>query len=119
MTSQDISDQILNDIEKDKIKSFTEDKIMFEAVKKYVLAVAYQHGTFKKGEPFNGIVNYALQFAGQAINADSVPRSDEELGQNIRALTQATSLVESGFKELKEMVEVEKPLPKTNVNEAE
>lgn len=103
----DISNQILNEIEKDKISAFCQDPVLFHAVKKYVLAVVYQQGTFEKGKPFNGTVNYALQFAAQGIDKNQMPRTDEELGQNLRALTYATSLVESGFKELKEMQKVE------------
>lgn len=105
--TDDLSKEILTEIEKDKVRAFADDKLMFDAVKKYVLAVVYKHGVFEKGKPFDGTVNWALQFAGQAINNASVPRSDEELGQNLRALTSATSLVESGFKELAELKEVE------------
>lgn len=118
MKPQDISDQILNEIEKDKISTFVKDPVLFHAVKKYVLAVAYAQGTFEKGKPFNGTLNYALNFSAQSIDKNQMPRSDEELGQNLRALTYATSLVESGFKELAEIPEVE-PLPENKDNPAE
>lgn len=114
----DINNKILNDIEQDKIMALVEDKVTFNALKKYILAVVYQHGTMKKGQPYNGTVNFAMQFSGQAVNAGSLPHSDEELGQNLRALTYATSLVESGFKELAELKKVEK-IEETNINEAE
>lgn len=102
-----ISNEILNDIERDKILKFCEDRVLFEAVKKYVLAVTYKHGVFSKGEPFVGNKNYALRIAWGASDGGGMPRSDEELGQDLRALTKATQLVESGFKEMKEMKEVE------------
>jgi len=104
---EDLSNEILSDIEKDKIAKFCEDEFLFEAVKKYVLTVAYVHGVPKKGKPHKGNLNYALNMAWGAITG-GIPRSDEELGQNIRALAQAVQLVESGFKELKEFKKVEK-----------
>ena len=119
MNTQDISNEILNDIEKDKIRSFAEDKVLFAAVKKYVLAVVYRHGVVEKGKDFQGNVNWALQFAWGATESAGIPRTDEELGQQLRALTFATKLVESGFKELEEMKEVEQPLPETSVNPTE
>jgi len=103
----DISNQILSDIEREKIIAFCQDTVLFHAVKKYVLAVAVSQGTFKSNEEFRGNINYALQFAWQATEPNGMPRSDEELGQQVRALTQAVKLVESGFKELGEMKEVE------------
>lgn len=107
METQDLSNQILNDIEREKIMKFCEDKVTFNAVKKYVLAVSYNHGVFKEGEPFQGNMNWALQFAWGATEPQGMPRSDEELGQGLRALTMATKLVESGFKEMAEMKKVE------------
>jgi len=103
----DISTEILNEIEKEKIMAFCEDKLAFEAVKKYVLAVVYKHGSFEKGEPFKGNMNWALQLSWGATEPGGMPRSDKELGEALRALTVATKLVESGFKELTEMKEVE------------
>lgn len=98
--------EILNKVEKEKIIKFCEDELLVETIKKYVLAVAYKHGVPKKGESHVGNINYALQMAGGATGG-GIPRSDEELGQNLRALAYAVQLVESGFKELREVKEVE------------
>lgn len=102
MNPNDMSAEILNDIEKDKIITFAQDKMLFEAVKKYVLAVAYKQGVVEKGGEHRGTINFALNLAWPATGA-GMPRTDEELGQNLRALTYAVQLVESGFKELSEM----------------
>lgn len=102
-TPQDMSAEILTEIERDKVAQFCSDQMLFQAVKKYVLAVVYRQGVIEKGVEFKGTVNYALNLAGPCIDPRGIPRSDEELGQNLRALTYATSLVESGFKEMAEM----------------
>lgn len=99
----DMSLEVLNDIQKDKILVFCQDTMLFQAVKCYLLAVAYKHGVIEKGGVHNGTINYALNLAAPAIHPNGIPRSDEELGQNLRALTYAVSLIESGFKELSEM----------------
>ena len=108
--NKDISNQILNEIETDRVLAFKNDPVAFNAVKKYVLAVAYKHGVVRPGEEHIGNVNFALNLAGSAIHPNGVARSDAELGQSLRALAYAVQLVESGFKEMSEMekLEVEK-----------
>jgi hypothetical protein len=108
MNTQELSDDILDDMEQDRIKKFIGDDLMFQAVKKHLLSAVYSHGVMKKGKPHVGNRNYALGMAFGAINTQGgMPRSDEELGQNARALAQGVALVESGFQELAEMKEVE------------
>lgn len=114
----DLSAEILNDIERDKIITLCQDPIAFNAVKKYVLAVAYQHGVVQSGVEHIGTINFALNLAWPATNPNGMPRTDEELGQNLRALTYAVQLVESGFKELSEMRK-EVPLQEETVNPGE
>lgn len=118
MTSQDLSKEILNDLETNKAIAFAQDVVQFEAVKKYVLAVAMKQGVFRKGEPFKGNMNFALNLAWPATQSNGMPRNDEELGQNLRALTYAVQLVESGFNEIAEMSKVE-PVKVENANPAE
>ena len=97
---EDLSKNILTEIEQDKIAQFNEDKFLFEAIKKYVLAVVYKQGVVEKGVEHKGTINFALNLAWGATQGNGMPRTDEELGQNLRALTYATQLIESGFKEL-------------------
>lgn len=100
---EDLSKEILTDIEREKVAKFCEDPMLFEAVKKYVLAVCYKQGVIEKGQPHNARINWAMNLAWGAVNPNGIPRSDEELGQALRAMTSAVQMVESGFKELADM----------------
>lgn len=99
----ELSKEILTDIQKEKVAKFCEDPILFEAVKTYILAVCYKQGVLEKGQPHNARVNWAMNLAWSAVNPNGIPRSDEELGQNLRAMTSAVQMIESGFKELADM----------------
>lgn len=112
-------DEILNDIERDKIISFCGDKIMYEAVKKYLLVYLYEHGAPKAGKPERANINYALRLAWPATSSNQMPRSNEELGADLRALAHGTQIIESGFKELLEIKRPEKVKTKNEVNPAE
>jgi hypothetical protein len=95
MTPEDISKEIMNDIEIEKLFAFNEDKVMFEAIKKFLLVYLGQ-GIGERGKPLVGNRNYALQLAWNR----EIPRSNEELGADLRALTRGIQIIESGFKEL-------------------
>lgn len=99
----DISREILNEIETDKVINLVKDPILFNALKKYILAVCYKQGVTEGGVEHKATVNFALNLAWGATTPGGMPRTDEELGQNLRALTYAVQLVESGFKELSEL----------------
>jgi hypothetical protein len=103
MNPYDISNEILTTLETDKLIALNQDPVAFGAIKKYILAVCYKHGVIEKGVEHKGNVNWALRMAWGAINEGGVPRSDEELGQNLRAMACAVQIVESGFKELSEL----------------
>ena len=117
--------EVFNDIERNKVLKFIEDKIMFEAVKKYLLVYLAQ-GVAKPGEPLKGSVNYALQLAfgrqGEVYGNNGqivafTPRSDEEVGRDIKVLARGIQIIESGFKELSELKTQEQPT-KDEVNPA-
>lgn len=114
----DLSHEVLTDIEREKVALFAADQFLFNAVKKYVLAVAYKQGVVEKGAEHRAGINWALNLAWPSTDSRGTPRSDEELGQNLRALTYAVQLVESGFKELSEIPVPEK-LPEEPNNPAE
>jgi len=116
-STNDISEQILTEIEKEKIIAFCSDQVLFNAVKKYVLAVAYEHGVPTKGKEHKGNLNFALRLAWMATDGRAVI-NDQDLGQNLRALTSAVQLVESGFEELSQLTKQE-PIKSEVTNPAE
>lgn len=103
----DISREILTEIEIDKVIQFCADPIMSMAVQKFVLASLYKQGVIERGVPHNARINWAMNLSWGATDGRGVPRSDEELGQNLRAMTFAVQLVESGFKEISEIKKAE------------
>lgn len=103
----DISTEILSDIEREKLEKFAEDKFLVETVKKYVLAVCYKQGVVNAGKEHVPTRNWAMNLSWGAISQNGMPRNDEELGQNLRALTYAVQLVGSGFSEIAEMKKVD------------
>ena len=119
MNPQQLSNEILTSIEQDKLIALNQDPIAFNAVKKYILAVVYKHGVIQKDREYIGTINFALNLAWGATTPNGMPRTDEELGQNLRALTYATQLVESSFREISEMKRPEKLLEDETVNKAE
>ena len=108
---KDTYKEILNDIEQAKVIAFCEDKLMFNAVKKYILQHLYQ-GISKPGEVANPTVNYALQLdfgrQGEVYNNAGgivafTPRTNEELGRDLRALARGIHIIEGGFQELSQL----------------
>ena len=109
----ELTDQIMNDIEKDKLIAFRKDEIMFNAVKKYVLFYLYQ-GIAEEGKPFVGNKNYALQLDwdrnggiqdGGGRTVAFTNKTNEELGADLRALARGINIIESGFKEILDIPE--------------
>lgn len=103
--------EYLNDEEKGKIIAFNKDRVLFEAVKKVLLDIVYQHGVLKPGIAPNPLKNYALTTAANAL-AKNTP--NEIIGEHIRALWEGINLVESGFQALdkfKEAPKKDEPVP--------
>lgn len=114
---KEIYKEIMSDIEQDKLLAFSEDIVMREAVRKYILTYLYQ-GIAEKGVPFVGGKNYALQLAwdrqGGVMDGGGrvvafTPKTNEELGADIRALARGINVIESGFKEIADMKRPEEP----------
>lgn len=111
------STDILNEIEKDKIIAFTEDKIMFEAVRKHLLSGLYNTGVIQPGKPADARTNWAFQLVWDR-SPQSMPRSNEELGADLRAMTRGIQLVEGAWEELTKFKKDELP-QEEEVNPAE
>ncbi len=90
MRTQDI----LTELEKDKLAFIAGDEVMFNAVKKVVLSSIYFDGTLnKKGIP-DPQKNFCLALASRP------GAKNEELGAELRASLAGVQLLEKGFQEL-------------------
>lgn len=94
MPQKDVTDLILNDVERSVLQGFADNKTLVGAVKKVLLAAGYYNGTLRAGIEADPTRNAALilAFSGQASN--------EQIGQDIRALAEAVRLIETGFEKL-------------------
>ena len=101
MTKTETLDQFLSDIEIEKVKSFVEDEVQFEAVKKVLLFNIYQNGTLKKNRPADPTRNFALSVFEQMRGGET----DEKIGRTIRGMCEGIFFVESGLKDLTAIVE--------------
>lgn len=88
----------LSEVEIVKVEQFCKDPVMFEAVKKVLLAPIYRHGVPAAGETHNPLINGAFSLVAQAPEL-----SDEVLGQFLRAKWAGVSGIENGFEELKKI----------------
>jgi len=101
--------------EEAKLEKFVADKKMFNAVKKVLLKHIYTEGILKVGEPVeDSIKNFILQKSAMALQ--NMPEiTNEMLGEQLRADTQALRIVELGFLEgFNEFKPKEITLPKEN-----
>lgn len=104
----------LSDIEKAELNKFATNKVMFEAVKKVLLAGIYQNGVLKAGEKAEPLKNFAL---GLAFKPGI---SNEMLGADLRACAEGINTVELGFKKICEIsVPVKSPIQRKEVNPGE
>ena len=88
----------LTDLEVNEIQKFNDNPALADAVKKVMLAVINERGVVRKGRAVRPTFNGALGLSSQALSGKNI--SNEELGADIRAYTQAVYLLEDGFKEI-------------------
>ena len=89
-------EKILNDLEKAELTRFVENPVLFEAVKKVLLAGVYSNGVLSPGEPVNAMRNFALSLV---TGREGV--SNDIIGADLRACAEGIRVVEAGFNELK------------------
>lgn len=103
--------EYLTEIEISKIEQFCGDEVMFEAVRKVMLAGVYYSGALKKGEKFEP-KNQAFDMIAKSYQTGKAV-SNEALGEELRGLFSGVDMVEQGFGNLKtiknEEKEVESP----------
>lgn len=87
------TETFLNSIEQAELNKFADNKTMFEAVKKVLLAGVYFNGTLRPGEDANPQFNFA-------VNLGDEQRTNEQIGAENRAQAQGIRTVITGFKEI-------------------
>ena len=102
-------DSILDDNEKNALIAFNQSDVMREAVKKVLLVAIYRNGKLRQGEPADALKNAAF-----ALVSSSRSFTDEEIGQDLKALWQGVNAIEFGFDELQKFV-----LPPEKVDKSE
>lgn len=108
--AQEFIDSFLNDVEKDLLQQVADNPTVVNALKKLVLADVYFKGTLEPGKAPDPTRNAALAIA-LACGAGQAVRTNEELGQDLRAFAEGVRLVESGFSRL-EALKSAKSAPK-------
>ena len=93
----------LTDIEKDALVQFNQHAVMFDAVKKVLLAGLYENGRIEAGKDPAATRNAAFGLVAQGREF-----SNEELGADLRALWQGVNALEMGFKKINEFIPKEK-----------
>lgn len=90
-------EEILTELEQDKVQQFYEDVIMREAVRKILLRGLYQNGTLKAGVAPDPKQNFALAMANNP-NA-----TNESLGAELRGAYWGITILEQAFDKLSEI----------------
>lgn len=84
-----------------KIETFCKDEVMFEAVKKVLLAGIYYHGTPEQGlSTAKEVINGAYSLVAMSTN---YPIDDAILGQNLRAQWAGINVLKNAIDELKKI----------------
>jgi len=96
-----MNNEYLSDAEKTAVISFRENETMREAVKKVMLRNIFGAGTLRKGESVDLLRNPALNLSFKAMRTGEL--TNEQLGQDIRALSQAMNYLEVAFNEMMEV----------------
>lgn len=91
--------EYLTELEVDKIESFCNDEVMYEAVKKVLFSVLYHDGVVTKGEKVD-IKNGAFSLIANAYS-ENKNIGNEELGQQLRAKFEGVHTIHEGFTQLK------------------
>lgn len=90
----------LNDTEIVKIEAFVKDRVLFDAVRKVLLAGLYTHGTVQKDFIPNPLINGAFSLVHLATEN---PIPDEIIGQQLRAQWAGINALKNAYDKLSEI----------------
>lgn len=104
--------EFLSELEIAKIEQFVKDEVLFEAVKKVMLASIYTHGVNIPDKKSDPLKNGAFSMVSLSTNN---PIPDEVIGQQLRAQWAGVNALENAMKELKNLKsEIESPYVEEN-----
>jgi len=112
---EEIFKDILSDVETEKVAQFNDDPVMKEAIRKVLLAGVYHNGVIEKGEKHDPSRNAALTMAFRAIN-QGLPVSNQDLGENVRAIAQGVKQIEVAFGQIEKIRPSTSTAPKKKTN---
>lgn len=102
---------LLSESEQAEVDAFVRNDKLFEAVRKVLLVPVYNNGTLKPDERANPSRNFMLSITNRR------ELSNEQLGEQARAIGEAVTLIEIGFSYLK-ILKVEDKKVEDNTNKA-
>ena len=105
----------LNQVEKDVIANFLENKMLFEAVRKVLLSGIYLDGTLHEGRGADPLKNFILATM-TTQTAQVLPQL--ERGAKLDAIINAISMIETGFRNLEKLKAVKVDLVSEKKNKA-
>ena len=94
----------LSDLEIAKIESFTADDVLFEAVRKVLLAGIYTHGTVQLGYTPDPLINGAFSLVSLS---PTNPIPDEIIGQTLKAQWAGVNALKNAIDSLKSIRKAE------------
>lgn len=109
---ENFEDTFLTDVEKDLLGTVADNALLMNALKKVVLADVYFKGVLRAGMSPEPTRNAAIAFAFAAE-----AKTNEQLGEDIRAFAEGVRLVEGGFSRL-DKFKTGKPAAETPRNKA-
>lgn len=115
------TDSFLDSLEREKIVIFNADVVLVNAVRKVLLEAIYNNGVLRKGMKPDPLRNAATGLAMVAVNGQDdtgrvVTISNEELGADLRAMTQGINLLEQGLAQLAKITSNKDEPEKETVN---
>jgi len=102
-------DSQFSEAEKALFQDFADNPHLYAAIKKLLLAGLYEQGTIKAGIDPNPTRNFALSLV---FNSDR--RSNEEIGQDLRALGEGMRIIETAFDHILDFKTQDKKVAKPN-----
>lgn len=95
----------LNEVEKNELTKFVENKTQFEAVRKVILSGVFYDGVLKQGEAMDVLRNFMIARFTNPQGMSPAPigiDTDETLGRKLRAMIDGISMVETAFKKFEQ-----------------